>query len=375
MSEQNHSQKSAYDQDTHEKFSTLSATKLKPKDWKLLLIAAACGAFLGLTLAAIQEPTYVAKTLVISPQQQQNSSAAALASLGALSGLAGVAGMKSPSDQYVALMRSARVSNHIVEKFELTNTYNKKTRSDAIKTLEKRVQITIGRRDGMLGVEVEDTNPQRAADIANEYIAQLRVLTSEFALTEAQQRRKLFQERLEQARTALASAQSSLEQAGFNPRSIKIEPKASAEIYSKLKAEITASEAALSTLRQVFSDSSSEVVRMNAKLAVLKNEIRAIENPSKNTLTSETLTSEPPNYIGKLREFKYQEALFEILGKQYEMAKLDESKEGLLIQVVDAATKPERKHQPIFPAWCVGGLLVGIAAAFARIKTRKQHAT
>jgi uncharacterized protein involved in exopolysaccharide biosynthesis len=52
------------------------------------------------------------------------------------------------------------------------------------------------------------------------------------------------------------------------------------------------------------------------------------------------------DYITMLREFKYQETLFELYARQYESARLDESREGALIQVVDPATPPEQKSKP-----------------------------
>ena len=52
------------------------------------------------------------------------------------------------------------------------------------------------------------------------------------------------------------------------------------------------------------------------------------------------------DYIAKLRDFKYYETLFELFNKQYEMARIDESREGAVIQVLDAAQSPERKSGP-----------------------------
>jgi uncharacterized protein involved in exopolysaccharide biosynthesis len=51
-------------------------------------------------------------------------------------------------------------------------------------------------------------------------------------------------------------------------------------------------------------------------------------------------------YIAKYRDFKYHEALFELMAKQYEIARLDEAREGTLIQVIDVALPPERKSKP-----------------------------
>jgi tyrosine-protein kinase Etk/Wzc len=58
------------------------------------------------------------------------------------------------------------------------------------------------------------------------------------------------------------------------------------------------------------------------------------------------LSGSDSDYISRFRDFKYFETLFELFTKQYEMARIDESREGAVIQVLDAAQPPERKSKP-----------------------------
>jgi tyrosine-protein kinase Etk/Wzc len=51
-------------------------------------------------------------------------------------------------------------------------------------------------------------------------------------------------------------------------------------------------------------------------------------------------------FLRKYRDVKYFETLFELLAKQYEVAKIDESKSATLVQVLDAALPPEKKSRP-----------------------------
>ncbi|WP_325345792.1 GNVR domain-containing protein [Xylophilus sp.] len=67
------------------------------------------------------------------------------------------------------------------------------------------------------------------------------------------------------------------------------------------------------------------------------------------------------DYIAKFREFKYQETLFDLFARQFEVAKVDESKEGAVIQTVDAATPPERKSKP---RKAVIAIIATVAAGF-----------
>jgi uncharacterized protein involved in exopolysaccharide biosynthesis len=65
---------------------------------------------------------------------------------------------------------------------------------------------------------------------------------------------------------------------------------------------------------------------------------------------AEMVLDKTPNtslrYMDAVRNVKYQEAIWEILAKQFEMAKLDEAKDFPLVQVLDKAIPPERKSKP-----------------------------
>jgi uncharacterized protein involved in exopolysaccharide biosynthesis len=223
--------------------------------------------------------------------------------------------------------------------------------------------MAVGKKDGLITVEVDDKSPQRAADIANRYVDELRRMTSELALTEAQQRRVFFDRQLEQTRDKLTQAQQALQASGFNAGAIKAEPKAAAEEYARLRAEITAAEVRLQALRRAFADNTPEMQQQLAALGALRAQVSRIGSVAREP--------DDADYIGRYREFKYQETLFELFARQYELARADESREGALIQVVDVAVAPERKSHPkralIAAATVLGALLmVGLGLVIRR---------
>jgi uncharacterized protein involved in exopolysaccharide biosynthesis len=308
-------------------------------EWRLLVFGPLLVGLAALGVTYLIPPTYTARTSFLPPQQQQSGSAAALASLGALAGLAGgAAGMKSPADQYVALMQSASVADRLIDQFKLVNVYEKKFRVDARNELARQVRIAVGKRDGLISVEVDDDSPERAAQMANQYVEELRRLTSVLAVSEAQQRRAFFDRELTQTRDKLAAAQQALQASGFSPGALKAEPKAAADGYARLRAEVTAAEVRMMTLRSSRAEQAPELQQAQATLAALRGELARAERT--------TQVADGPNYIGKYREFKYQEVLFDLYARQFEMARVDESREGALIQVVDPATPPERRSKP-----------------------------
>jgi uncharacterized protein involved in exopolysaccharide biosynthesis len=296
----------------------------------------------GVATAAITfliPPTFTARSVFMPPQQQQSVAASAIASLGALSGLAGgLAGLRTPADQYVALMESVTVADRMVDRFGLMREYDAKFRVDARTELAKRTHVSVGKKDGLITVEVDDHSPQRAADMANRYIDELRSMTNTIAVSEAQQRRKFFDQQMQQTKQRLVAAQLALQSSGLSDATIKADPRAAAEAFASLRAQVTAAEVKLQAMRGALAEGAPEVQQQKDLLASLQHQLALVQQPD--------VTSNGPDYVGKYREFKYQEALFEIYAKEYELARADESREGALIQVVDPATPPERRSKP-----------------------------
>jgi len=73
-------------------------------------------------------------------------------------------------------------------------------------------------------------------------------------------------------------------------------------------------------------------------------------------------------YLRKVRDVKYNETIFEILARQFEIAKLDEAKQGAVVQVVDVAVPPDWRSSPhrtlIVLVGTALGLLLGAITAF-----------
>ena len=311
---------------------------LVQKRW-LLLLGPLLAAAVAVAISFAIPPMYTARTTFLPPQQPQSAAATALASLGALSGLVtGGGGVRTPADQYVALMQSVTVADRLIDQFGLVAAYGEKDRTDTRLELSERVRMSVGKKDGLITIEVDDQDPKRAAALANSHIEELRRLASQMALTEAQQRRVFFELQLKQAREKLTASQQALQASGFNAGALRAEPKATAESYARLKAETSVAEVRLQVLRRGLADNTPEVAQQMAILASLRASLARLE-------TTET-SSAGGDYVGRYREFKYEETLFELLARQYELARLDESREGALIQVLDPAQPPERKSRP-----------------------------
>jgi uncharacterized protein involved in exopolysaccharide biosynthesis len=349
--------------------SLLDLALLAAENLRLLVLGPLAAGLVALGISFSTPPTFTA-TAVFMPPQQQNSAAAALQGLGALAGMAGgAAGLKNPADQYVALMQSTTVANRLIDRFKLMEVYDQEFRSNTRKALASNSLIGAGKKDGLITVEVDDEDRQRAADMANAYVEELQRLTSRLAITEAQQRRVFFEKQLTKTQAQLIAAQRALQAAGINEGAIRAEPQAAAGAYAALRAQVTAAEVQLQSMRGYLAESAPDFKQAQNQLAALRMQIAKFE--SVNTVASQG------DYIDRYREFKYQETLFDLFSRQFELAKLDEGREGAVIQVVDAATPPERKSKPkkaLIAVWTTVATALGLLV-FVRLRHSWRGAT
>ena len=299
---------------------------------RLLVLGPLAVGIAALGISFLIPPTYTAKTQFLPPQQQQSAAASMLASLGSLGGLAGAAaGLKNPADQYIAYMKSNSVKDALIDRFKLMDRYDVELREDVRKTLDEKVRIASG-KDGLISVEFDDKAAKFAADVANAYVEELRTVLGRLAVTEAQQRRLFFEKQLSQAKDKLTVAEQALKATGISDSVLKSNPASAVAGIAVLKAQINAQEVKVGAMRGYLAETAPDFKQAMNELANLRAQLAKQDNAdAKGGQTGQG------DYISRYRDFKYYETLFELFAKQYEIARVDEAREGSVIQVLDAA--------------------------------------
>jgi len=322
-----------------DEISLLDLLQVVADHLRLLVLGPLAAGLAALGISFAIAPTFTASVKFLPPQQQQSAAASMLANLGALGGLAGAAsGLKNPSDQYLAFIKSRSVQDALIERFGLMNRYEVELRQDARKSLEGATRASSG-KDGLITVEIDDKDPKFAAELANAHVEELQKLLARLAVTEAQQRRMFFEKQLQQVKGSLTQAEQALKSSGVNASALKASPQAAVEAVARLRASITAQEIKIASLRGYLSESAPEFRQALTELGAMRAQLARAEQ-------QEAPVAGGSDYIGRYRDFKYYETLFELFAKQYELARVDESREGAVIQVLDAAQPPERKSKP-----------------------------
>lgn len=350
----------------------IELARLLLENWKLLVWGPLSVGLVTLGITFLIPPTFTATTLILPPAQTSSSSLAALAGQlgGALGGLAGAAvGVKNPVDQYVALLKSRNVADRIVDRFDLKNLYASQFAQDARKELEENVRVRAGTKDGLITIDVDDHSPTRAADMANAYVEELRRMTKEFAVGEASQRRAFFEGQVKQVREALGAAEKALGSSGITDEALKAAPEAAVEGLARIKAQVAAQQVKIASMRGFVTNDNPDLRQAETELLALKNQLERVQAKADDDPARS-------GYAEKYREFKYHQVLFELVVQQYEMARLDEAREGNVIQVIDRADPPERKSRPkrslIFVAATILAGVFLIALTFFRSKFLPQ---
>jgi tyrosine-protein kinase Etk/Wzc len=319
---------------------------------RLIFLTTLTGALLALAFCFIVPSRYTGVTKILPPQQGQANSVSILGQLGALAGggASTALGLKNPNDIYIAMLKSKRIANRLIERFKLMSLYESKFYMDAQKELEDNSKIVTG-KDGIITISVEDLDPKRAAAMANAYVDELENLTLTLATTEASRRRLFFETRLREAKDNLALAEQTLQKYREENKVLSPELQGNLTISAAaaLRAQISAKEIQIESLSGFATEQNADLIRLRHELAALKGELAKTQSHAVEGDVLLSLGKVPGvsiEYVRLIREMKYNETLFEILAKQYEIARLDESKNATLIQVLEQATSPERRSFP-----------------------------
>lgn len=345
---------------------------------RLILWVTAGFAVLSIIVSLLLPARYTATVILLPPQQNSSLSsqlASQFSSLGSMAALAtgGSSLLKNPNDMYVAMFKSRTVEDAMIDHFGLMREYKKRYLSDARKAFEHHATVDGSGKDGLIHISIEDHDPRRAAALANGYVDQFRNLSQHLAITEAGQRRLFFEQQLQQANQNLANAEEALKETEQKTGLIQLDSQARALIESAaaLRAQVTAKEVQIQGMQTYATGENAQLVEAQQELDSLRAQLAKLggssDNPDGIIVPKGQMTQAGLEYVRKLRDVKYYETIFDILARQFELAKLDEAKEGALVQVVDPAIPPDKRSFPqrviIVLIATVSGFFVGVFLA------------
>jgi capsule polysaccharide export protein KpsE/RkpR len=342
---------------------------------------AALGLLVATVIAFLIPARYESTTRLMPPDDQSGSAFAMAAALsgrlpGGLGAIAGdVLGIKSSGDLFTGILVSRTVQDSLITKFDLRKVYGTNHWYAARRRLAENTGISNDRKNGIITITVTDHDPRRAAAMATEYVSQLNIVVNQLSTSSAHRERVFLEERLKQVKQDLETAEKEFGDFASKNTAVDIKEQARAMVgaAATLQGEIIASQAQLQGLKQIYADNHVRVRSLQAHITELQAELKKLggKYESPGTAVESNDDSLYPS-IRKLpvlgeafadlyRRTKVQEAVFEILTQQYELAKVAEAKETPSVKVLDPSDIAERKSFP--PRLII--MFVGLFFAFA----------
>lgn len=339
--------------------SLLDVTVLLVRHKRFIIRFVSGATLLSIVIALVLPVQYEATTVVLPPTQNTSMASAMLGQIGNLGGLGGLAslagglGIKSQADMYVAFLKSRTVEDAMVQRFGLMQEYRHKRISDTRKDFENRTSVVAGAKDGLITIKVEDRDPKRAAEMANGWVDEFRKLSESLAMTEAARRRLFFEQQLQPAKENLATAEEAMRKTQQATGVLQIDSQARALIESVaiLRGQVAAKEVQIEGMRSFAAEDNPDLILAKQELAALQKQLDQLAGSHRDTgsdlvLSKGRVTGSEVEYLRRYRDLKYNETVYELLVKGLEVAKLDEAKEGEIVQVVDTAVPPDKKSSP-----------------------------
>lgn len=335
---------------------------------KTIIVATTIG--LGVVAAGIAlllPIRYAAQTDIFPPEPESSTSSLFASQVNNMLGanVASGFGLKDPTERYLDVLRSRTVAEELIKELSLDKVYKIADPEALQAKLWSRTRFTPF-PDGRIRIRVEDKDPKQAALIANGYVTQLYKQNEHMILTEASRRRAFFERQLAAEKNALADAEVDLKKTQMESGVIELENQTAIALRSiaDLRAEITSLQVQLQSLRLSETENNPEVVELRNRIATLNAErerlqAKAPSDPGAIDLPTAAVPQKALDYVRKLREVRYHETLFNLLARQYESAKIDESKQAPEIQVLDKAIPSAHKSWPPRALLTVVGLVIG----------------
>ncbi|HXZ13262.1 MAG TPA: Wzz/FepE/Etk N-terminal domain-containing protein [Candidatus Sulfotelmatobacter sp.] len=340
---------------------------------RFLAKVAAAGLAAAALAAFLLPKQYESTVQLMPPSSNSMSGLALLAGLGGkdMQGLGAIAGdllgLKTTGALFVGVLKCRTVQDRIIEKYELKKVYGVRLESRARQKLEDRTEVSEDRKSGILRVTVTDRDPKRAAAMADSYVSELDTLIAQLTTSSARRERQFLEERLSGVSKDLASAEEDFSRFASQNATLDITEQAKAMVMATatLEGQLIAAQAELQGLRQIYTNNNVRVRAVEARIGELRKQIGRIGGKAKDsaaepeagaefsypTLRQLPLLGVP--YAEKFRRLKVEEAVFETLTKEYELAKVQEAKEIPTVKILDPPEVPERSSFPP-RLWIIG---------------------
>lgn len=351
-------------------------------------------AVVAIIYTLLATPIYKSTVQIMPPDGGAKSGAAAMLAASGLGELAGGIGTTT-ADTIVGVTKSNAVLDRIIDRYDLRNRQPEgwsiigfikellpasgkpepKMRTRVRAALSENIQSAADKKTSIISVSVSDTSPDMAMKLAGAVFEETLGVMQNIAITPSAQQRLFLEGQIKQSGRELMTAEKDFIAYQKKTGMIGLDGAPSdLAALSSLQARMVAKEIELKSARRFATEANPQIKRLEAEYAAIKKQFEENRASAGTKPLSGVGLSRLPEasaeYADLFREYKFRESLFQILLQQYESAKIRESQEPLVIQVLSPPTKPEIRNYPqrkkIVVLATLLGIFIGIFAAFIR---------
>jgi uncharacterized protein involved in exopolysaccharide biosynthesis len=373
------------------------ATKLVWEQRRFIARFALGGMLISLVVALLLPSNYESRTELMPPDSQ-SSTMGTLAALtagsggagGVLSSAADLLGVRTSGALFINILSSHTVEDRLINRFDLRRVYRTKTYAKARKQLESSTSVSEEKKSGVLTIVVSDHDPKRAATMVQAYVEELNHMVADLNTSAAHRERVFLEERLQVIKQELD--RSAKEFSDFSSKNaaidIKEQGRSMVAAAATVQGQIIAAESELRGLEQIYNVNNVRVRSVQARMGELQQQLQKLGGSSSVPESADSYPSlrQLPvlglTYADLYRRLTINDAVYEALTKEYEMARVQEAKEIPSVKVIDPGEPPERRAGPprtlitavgALLSLCVAGIWLFSAEAWANTDDRNPR--
>jgi uncharacterized protein involved in exopolysaccharide biosynthesis len=263
--------------------------------------------------------------------------------------------------RYLAILTSRGVAERAVERFDLTTVYetaeSETPVSDAIEALRSNTEFVIDEEYDFLTVEVLDQDPERAAALANFYVAELTRRNAELSSQSAANFRRFIEERYQETEAKLDSVLNRLRdlQEEYGVMDLATQGEVFYESLAQLRLQIIQAEAEYQRLLSAYGPDNSLVRQARQSVASARRAYQQALGGGERLMP--VAQDSLPRVTRQFYELEQERLILSELVKYtrpvLEEARFDEQRRVEAVQVVDAAVPPDKKAKPRRSIICI----------------------
>jgi len=319
------------------------------KHKKLLFISLIITLVLSVVISLLLPKWYKA-TAVIMPTASEKNKLSGLNTNLSTFGFGSMFGSNEDQMRLMAILKSTNMLKTLDNKFDFQKKYYTKFKFKTYNKINSNLRIEVGEEE-QIKISFYDKDQNLVADIVNYIVHSLDSLNIYFSSNKAQENRRFIEHRLKLIQDSLEFYDYQSKMFMQNHEIISLDEQLTVEVKqaAEIKAQIMSKEVELEAMKINYPSSQEHILNAEVNLEIQKNKYNEmfVDNKLNGLFVNlENVPNIVTQYAQLQRKVLYFSKLIEYLGPQYEQAKIEEVKDISTIQVLDKATRPEKKSKP-----------------------------